>query len=53
MKKGIVLPEGFHVLSQEEMGMVAGGTMRCPVKGDRGNYDLLREFLNKILSKRK
>ncbi len=53
LKKEIVLPEGYQTLSQEEMETVAGGAMRCPIKGDRGHYDSLREFLHNIFNRKK
>ena len=53
LKKEIVLPEGYQTVSQEEMETVAGGAMRCPIKGDRGHYDSLREFLHNIFNRKK
>lgn len=53
MKKRIVLPERYQELSQEEMGTVAGGAMRCPVKGERKSENRWREFWQDILNRKK
>lgn len=53
MKKGIVLPEGFQEIPQGEMEIVAGGTVRCPVKGDRDKHDSWREFIFNFFHKKK
>lgn len=51
MIKEMVLPNRFQKLSQKEAESVAGGAMRCSVKGERNQYDKLRDFFRFIIKR--
>lgn len=53
MKKEFTMPESYHVLSEQEMEEVSGGTMTGTVKGKRKRNTDWREFWNDFFINRK